>query len=434
MENIIDLLIEITKTYNEKAEENEYLLNSKNAELEKIESEIKNNRIESSKKINYLKQRLERYQEEEKQPYDIEEPSFDEVIEQEYENKLKELNAKLIELNIRKDELSNDLNSYLNYKEQLREAFIQYKTDPNCVPVADVVGKNFDRKYADKIEIISRELSNLTDEIKKIESEIAKLKLDRYTEFGKETPIVSSKREQLNDELKKEYWKKESEIIDEIKKVEEETQTIEEALINSYNQVLAKPDFSKVYLKEMFELKSELISKILEPLKIKVNDELKTKNDSENEIINPILEVRNKKLEERNHISSKLSETSSKLSENSDSIGIMKELIEKYSKISNDITSLESKTLVDIEPLEKEIDRLGQCIELIDKTSNLLGVTDEEVSANEAAFTKEEQDEYDRRQLKEIDRFNKVLPLANVLSIREENQIEDEISINVQLM
>lgn len=417
-------------------------------EIKKLQDEIKledknsKKSIENNKKIQELESkiyslesklnRLKEYDEVSSLKYDSDVSnisSLNKKIEQEYQRRLSELNSKLDEIS-KKEKVRDSLIKEMAYmrenKTKIREAFIKQKTDVRCEPVANVVGVNFDSKFIENESNLLSKLIDISKEIdtkEKIESEIQKLKLDRYKDFGRTTVDTSINREKylynknknredsLNAELESEYWKRESEIIEEMTRIANETIVKEQNLKRELELVPKMPDFSHVYLKEMFDLKYQLLEMLREQ-KTNCEFELKNTNDSRNKDIDPILAEIEEKTKEREDMKNALRTSSLNLTEDFESGEELEELAAKYKEVCRVIGELESswsKALLDAKPLDKLIDRLKQNIELINRTARLISVTDEEIKAYKTPFTAEEQEEYNRRQPAQRDRINSIM-------------------------
>lgn len=511
MENTYEIVTRIMEAYYDKEKENKSLFNKKQTETERINNEITINHDESARKLEYLKSKLERLEQEKTEPYisksvfddntwyenkieaeklqdeieklqdEIEKlqdeikledknseksiennkkvqelefimyplksklerlkeydevsasdiSSLNEKIEQEYQRRLSELNSRLDEIS-KKEKERDDLIKKIVYnrenKSYLKEEFVKQKNVVAWDPVADVIRANFDDDFMrNETKLLSKIIDfskNKEKEEEQIKSEIERLKRDRYKEFGRTAPDTSVERkkylysknnkheEDLNAQLKEEYDKKKNEIIEEIKTVLKESEEKEKALKEELTHISTMPDFSKVYLKEMFDLKYQL-TEMLRELKAQCVSNLKVKQDEKEKIINPISMKLNETKQIQEKISERLNELSPKLKDDYENIGAeMTALVKQLGEVTNELVELEhfrSKALLDTKPLDKLVDRLNQNIELINRAGSLLSVTDDEIKAYKTPFTAEEQEEYNRRQPAQRDKINSIM-------------------------
>lgn len=433
-------------------------------EKEKIEEQIKklkkeqNPNSENETKINKLEKKLVDLETEIKglEPKlnrsevidEKESSSWEENVEKEYQRKFAELNAKLAEISKKEDERENLIELLTDLqinKEKYKEDYVRSKTDPRFKDIADVVRVNYKAEHAKRIDKLTERIANITVEIGKkdeITSELAKLKLDRYNFFGRATPDSTIKRKNAderhniksNENFKEAIYEEESKIIDQITEIANETIKRENELNNQLSLVPGLPDFSRVYLKEMFELKFEL-GQILKLEEQKLKSELYKKSTIIDEINNPIEIKLQEKMKEAENIAdridylrslSKVDRENYTIPENDEEEQLKKKLNQyrqEIKELMNEKEDASSKT----KHLGADINKLNKALETINKLMALINPKAEEFEAYNAPFTMEEQKEYDRRQASQKNRINNIMNPKMV----ENSGLESDVDSNI---
>lgn len=462
MKNASEILLKIVEAYNDKERENNRLFNWKQMETERINNEIKLLQDQTYQKLIYLQARETHLIEEEKNETDkfiseeqqkndnFHSDNFYVQLEQNYQTKLSEFNLKLKQISKYEAEKDNLVKELIKLEENRindREKYVKGKTDIRFEDTANVVRTNYEfsnaQEYQKQVSSILAQIISIEQEIeekKNIESEIAKLNFERNSIFGKNkpTPALARKKHfdnlenlELDFDVKEEYNKLKSVLNDEAQKVAAEADEGKAKLEMELARISQMPDFSRVYLREMLDLKIEL-NKILTEQEVSVKTELNNKKVSRDNIINPILaelDEKNTKFDNKTQeyldLTKKLvDESSPKLSEEqiNELEKQISELRNQRIKFKEELDETEkyyNQTLLDIEPLDKEIEKLSKNMEFIANIRKMLQVSDEEAKTATIQFTEEEQEEYNKRYDSQKSRID------NIIRFKESGSIFD---------
>ncbi len=206
----------------------------------------------------------------------------------------------------------------------------------------------------------------------------------------------------LYDKLEEKYEKRIKMLL---KKTDEEKQ-----IEKKCKEIEKRPNYDKVYSREMFELKYEL-QKVITPEKTRVEILLKTKGKERQNIISETEKIKFEKVEKLNEIEKEIDllaeEFKSLKNQLDDNICVVNEefrtaLLNKLNftkeqrlNIKNEI----SQITVDTKDLDFEISNLENALNIINNYLKLLEINDNEKNAYFTQLNEIEQMEYDRRVL-----------------------------------
>ncbi len=422
---IIDLIM---KPYYDKLKENEELFNMPSREKVRIESELKRLKEERIIQSNNLKMQLEQLRNNKESeineyiseyflPEDVyQNDKFDKLEKlkerQIYENKIDELTHRLYEISEKEKEIkevTKQLRELRANRGNEKKEFVSSKVVGNDPNTGKVVSANFDHIYRQNESSLISKLIELTGEVEEresLESELRNLK----SYVHKELISTESMKRVPIDKLEEEYSKREQSLVSSIEKLSKESD--EEIELKQELELLPKrPNYDRVYKKELTELKIELgISLSNERIRLKTI--LAIKEEEKNKIMdiyhereqfqNGLIEEQQKKLDE---IRAQLTDLKTVYDENGRAINEAERsvLVNRNNAIAMEIKRIKSQSLLDkdkqseLDLLNSEINTLLRTLSEIEKNSKIVALTKEDGDMLVAELTSEELAEYDRR-------------------------------------
>lgn len=314
------------------------------------------------------------------------------------EEKEKELIDKIEKLNDKERELERLKNQLTNLRANKEKLIEKYST--------------YDEEYSDKInnsfESTSRKLEN------KLISDINALTLQVSQKHLLVSELQQIKSSKANKEINSLFVQKSLELF--FKDESEELAKKGKALLNEsqeekelnkkIKEIEKRPNYTNVYLREMFEIKYEFHNLIMSE-KITLESLLKSKNELRQDIVLQFEREKDEKMTEYNSICDKRKELAEIVLDLTDKLSVNQEAEDDYKTKTDELLSLikKEKSLkekidqmsADTNDLDLEIDNIQQLLSEIIKHLESLQFTEKEKNAYSMTFNDVEQTEYSRR-------------------------------------